>query len=101
MCVFRLGVLCDVTLVAGDLEVRCHKSVLASCSQYFFAMFTNEMSESKASRIELMEIDPSALSLLIDFVYTSEIHVTEDNVQVSHFTFSFISSWPIGRGGTF
>lgn len=77
----RMGLLCDICLVAGDLELHCHKSVLASCSQYFFAMFTNEMSESKASRIVLMEIDPSALSLLIDFVYTSEIHVTEDNVQ--------------------
>lgn len=78
-----MSLLCDVVLVAGDLELHCHKSVLAACSQYFYAMFTNEMTESKATRITLQEIDPSALSLLIDFVYTSEIHVTEDNVQVS------------------
>ena len=43
----RMGLLCDVCLVAGGLELRCHKSVLAACSQYFFAMFTNEMSEAK------------------------------------------------------
>ena len=79
-----MGLLCDVCLVAGGIELQCHKSVLAACSQYFFAMFTNEMSESKASRIVLQEIDPDALSLLIDFVYTSEIHVTEENVQVSY-----------------
>ena len=46
-------------------------------------MFTGEMYESKAERITLQEIDSKALSLLVDFVYTSEIHVTEDNVQVS------------------
>ncbi|BFZ03645.1 hypothetical protein BsWGS_06685 [Bradybaena similaris] len=77
----RRGLLCDICLLAGNLELHCHKSVLAACSQYFYAMFTNEMSESKAARITLKEIDPSALSLLIEFVYTSEIHVTEDNVQ--------------------
>ncbi|XP_055874716.1 kelch-like protein 2 [Biomphalaria glabrata] len=77
----RMGLLCDVCIVAGKQELHCHKSVLAACSQYFYAMFTNEMSESKMKIITLQEIDPVALSLLIDFVYTSEIHVTEDNVQ--------------------
>jgi kelch-like protein 2/3 len=37
---------------------------------------------AKADRITLQEIDPKALVLLIDFIYTSEIHVTEENVQV-------------------
>ncbi|CAL1530807.1 unnamed protein product [Lymnaea stagnalis] len=77
----RMGLLCDVCIIAGNQELHCHKSVLAACSQYFYAMFTNEMSESKMKCITLQEIDPTALSLLIDFVYTSEIHVTEDNVQ--------------------
>ena len=75
--------LCDVVLVAGAIELCCHKVVLCSCSQYFYAMFTGELSEAKSDRITLQEIDPEALVLLIDFVYTSEIHVTEENVQVS------------------
>lgn len=74
-------VLCDVVLVAGAIELCCHKVVLCSCSQYFYAMFTGELSEAKSDRITLQEIDPEALVLLIDFVYTSEIHVTEENVQ--------------------
>ena len=80
---FRQEVLCDVVLVAGSTELSCHKVVLCSCSQYFYAMFTGELSESKSDRITLQEMDPEALLLLIDFVYTSEIHVTEENVQVS------------------
>lgn len=56
-------------------------------------MFTGEMAEAKANRITLQEIDAKALSLLIEFVYTSEIHVTEDNVQVRSVTqASFIAS---------
>ncbi|XP_052239965.1 kelch-like protein 2 [Dreissena polymorpha] len=44
-------------------------------------MFTGNMAEAKANHIELKDIDPLALVLLIEFVYTSEIQVTEENVQ--------------------
>ena len=74
--------MCDVTLKADGLEVPAHRSVLAACSPYFYAMFTGELSEAKAEQIVLQEIDGKALALLVDFIYTSEIHVTEDNVQV-------------------
>ncbi|XP_014677415.1 PREDICTED: kelch-like protein 3 [Priapulus caudatus] len=74
--------LCDVVLLVSGVEVPAHKAVLASCSPYFYAMFTGELSESKAERIPIQGIDPKALSHLVDFVYTSEIHVTEENVQV-------------------
>jgi len=71
-----------VTLIADSSEIVCHKVVLCACSQYFYAMFTGELSEAKSDRIILQEVDPAALRLLIEFVYTSEIHVTEENVQV-------------------
>ncbi|XP_066901681.1 kelch-like protein 3 isoform X4 [Halyomorpha halys] len=73
--------LCDVRLVADSLEVQGHKMVLAAASPYFHAMFTS-FEESRQERIVLQGLDPYALQLLVDYVYTSEIHVTEDNVQV-------------------
>lgn len=75
--------LCDIVLVADNTEIYAHKVVLSSCTQYFYAMFTGELSEAKADRITLQEIDPPALQQLIDFMYTSQIQVTEENVQVS------------------
>lgn len=77
----RQGLLCDVVLVADLTEIPAHKVVLSSCSQYFYAMFTGDLAEAKADRIKLQEIDPKALVQLIDFMYSSEIHVSEDNVQ--------------------
>ncbi|XP_060741120.1 kelch-like protein 3 isoform X2 [Tachysurus vachellii] len=74
--------LCDVLLVAAEEEIPAHKLVLASCSPYFCAMFTGEMSESKATCVEIRDVDGQTLRKLVDYIYTAEIEVTEDNVQV-------------------
>jgi len=72
--------LCDVILVTNGNEFPAHKNVLASCSPYFQAMFTC-FEESKQHRIILKDIDPKALELLLEYIYTSKIQITEDNVQ--------------------
>jgi len=75
------GLLCDVTLVAENLEIPAHKMVLASCSPYFYAMFTG-FTERESNRVTLQGVDSQALQILVDYVYTSEVEVTEENVQV-------------------
>lgn len=74
--------LCDVLLKAAGSEIPAHRVVLASSSPYFFAMFTGELSESRQTVVTMREIDSCALELLVQYVYTAEIEVTEDNVQV-------------------
>ena len=81
--IYRANFLCDVVLLTSDQkkEFPAHKAVLASCSSYFHAMFTN-FDERHQNRIVLQDIDPIALGLLLDFLYTSKIQVTEGNSQV-------------------
>ena len=74
--------LCDVILKAGANEIPAHRVVLASSSPYFFAMFTSELSESRQMVVTMREIDSHALELLVEYMYTAEIEVTEENVQV-------------------
>ncbi|CAO2596236.1 Kelch-like protein 3, partial [Lemmus lemmus] len=76
--------LCDVMITAEDVEIEAHRVVLAACSPYFCAMFTGDMSESKAKKIEIKDMDGQTLSKLIEYMYTAEIEVTEENVQ-QHF----------------
>ncbi|XP_041480773.1 kelch-like protein 17 [Lytechinus variegatus] len=75
------GALCDIVLKVADNEIRAHRLVLASCSAYFHAMFTSDMSESHRSEVTLHEIDPDAVNQLVSFAYTAEIMIGESNVQ--------------------
>lgn len=44
---------------------------------------SGEMAESRAKRVRIKEMDGWTLGLLVDYIYTAEIQVTEDNVQVN------------------
>lgn len=47
------------------------------------------MSESKAHEVEIREVDGQTLRTLVDYIYTAEIEVTEDNVQVGEAVLCF------------
>ncbi|MFH4980882.1 hypothetical protein AB6A40_007591 [Gnathostoma spinigerum] len=75
------GSLCDVTLVVDSVHINAHRLVLAASSNYFKAMFTSEMAESRQQEVQMVDISPRTLRTLIDFCYTGEISVTDFNVQ--------------------
>ncbi|KAK3699556.1 hypothetical protein QZH41_003934 [Actinostola sp. cb2023] len=73
--------LCDVTLVVEGREIVVHRAVLAATSRYFNALFTSPMSEKSMKIVEIKEVDPEALEVLINFAYTSRLTITDTNVQ--------------------
>ncbi|XP_026681069.1 kelch-like protein 17 isoform X2 [Diaphorina citri] len=82
MFVHLNGQLCDVTLRCGMDTIHAHRVVLASTSPYFHAMFNDDMVEKGQTEIGFQDIDAMALRHLVDFSYTGEIMITEENVQV-------------------
>nr|XP_033799803.1 kelch-like protein 23 isoform X2 [Geotrypetes seraphini] len=76
------GLFTDITLQCSSGRVfHCHKAALAACSHYFKVMFTADMKEKSKNRIKLSGIDHSVLEALINYTYTSEIKITQRNVQ--------------------
>lgn len=75
--------LCDVTLMCNNKQIRinAHRVILSSASDYFYAMFTNNLAESFKNEIEINEIvDGHALKSLVDFIYTGKIELNDSNV---------------------
>ena len=71
----------DITLAVQGREIKAHKMVLASSSKYFRSMLLSGMVESRKDYIEIKDVDPDALEALVNFVYTSELTITTDNVE--------------------
>ncbi|KAM5195058.1 kelch-like protein 4 isoform 3-T3 [Hipposideros larvatus] len=73
--------LCDVLLIAGHLRIPAHRLVLCAVSDYFDAMFTNDMLEAKQEEIKMEGVDPNALNSLVQYAYTGVLQLEEDTVE--------------------
>nr|WEX30359.1 Kelch-like protein 4-A-1 [Carassius gibelio] len=73
--------LCDVLLIAGDHKIPAHRLVLSAVSDYFAAMFTNDVREAKQEEIKMEGVDPEALRALVHFAYTGVLELKEDTIE--------------------
>ena len=64
--------LCDIVLCLEDQIFHAHKVVLAGCSPYLRAMFTNGMKETAKNHIEIHGVDPVAMEIILTFMYTGK-----------------------------
>ncbi|KAM4728124.1 kelch-like protein 40a [Anableps anableps] len=71
----------DCVLKIQDKEFPCHRLVLAASSPFFKAMFLSELEESKKREIVLKDVDPIVMEMILRYLYTSDINLTEQNVQ--------------------
>ncbi len=71
----------DCILKIKDNEFPCHRLVLAASSPYFKAMFLSDLEESTKREIILKDIEPGVMGMILRYIYTSDINLTEHNVQ--------------------
>ena len=72
---------CDVILRLSGQEFHAHKLILASCSDYFYAMFNGNMKESKERVVDINGVDVDVMKLVLNFIYTGSIPLSNDNVE--------------------
>lgn len=73
--------MCDATLSVGGKEFPVHRNVLSASSAYFQVMFTSGMAESFLHHVEIHGIQADIFGVILDFIYTGKVEVSEDNVQ--------------------
>ncbi|XP_059153102.1 kelch-like protein 17 [Physella acuta] len=71
----------DITLKVEQTSFPCHKNVLAVSSPYFLVMFSTSLAEGQQDCITLQDMEPRTLQLILDYIYTGQVHLTEDTVQ--------------------
>ena len=74
---------CDVKVVVRDKEFAAHKALLAATSPFFLSLLTSDMRESKEHliRIELEEATASVMEDVLQYIYTGNVSVTEENAH--------------------
>ncbi|KAG5900505.1 hypothetical protein JTB14_010915 [Gonioctena quinquepunctata] len=73
--------LLDITLVIEGRVFKAHRAVLAACSDYFRAMFTDNMLEARQNEICLNGITAKGFHQLLEYAYTTRIGLNLANVQ--------------------
>uniref|UniRef100_A0A3Q4HNU9 Kelch-like family member 40a n=1 Tax=Neolamprologus brichardi TaxID=32507 RepID=A0A3Q4HNU9_NEOBR len=71
----------DCVLKIQDKEFPCHRLVLAASSPFFKAMFLSNLEESKKKEVVLKNVEPGVMEMILRYLYTSDINLTEQNVQ--------------------
>lgn len=72
--------LCDTVLVVGEKRITAHRLVLAAFSDYFSAMFTGDLAETRET-VHLTDLDATAVEALVRYAYTSHIEIRVENVE--------------------
>lgn len=73
----------DCTLKVGDRSFPCHRLIIAACSPYFREIFFTEDGKEveNTKEVVLEDVNPSILDMIIQYLYSAEIDLTDDNVQ--------------------
>ncbi|KAE8593267.1 hypothetical protein XENTR_v10019056 [Xenopus tropicalis] len=71
------GRYCDATLVVGNFNFKAHWSILACSSPFFQSLY----GDGTSANIILHESFSEVIGLVLDFLYTGELALTEENVQ--------------------
>lgn len=73
----------DCTLKVGDRSLPCHRLIIAACSPYFRQIFFTEDGKEveNTNEVVLDDVNPSILDMIIQYLYSAEIDLNDDNVQ--------------------
>ncbi|XP_016384415.1 kelch-like protein 22 [Sinocyclocheilus rhinocerous] len=75
------GILFDVVLLVEGKAIQAHRILLAASCDYFRGMFAGGLREMQQTEIPVQGVTYTAMTKLLDFIYTSELELDLDTVQ--------------------
>lgn len=76
----------DLNNSSNELIIRipAHRVILAAASDYFAAMFGNELKEATEQEIWIHDVEPNALKTLINYIYTGKRKISFPTLFYEH-----------------
>lgn len=76
--------MCDVILLTDDgVRIPAHKIILASANNIFASMLNGYFRENSEQIVPIKEIDSDVLEIIIKYIYTFKLDITEKNIEVN------------------
>ncbi|KAJ7309776.1 hypothetical protein JRQ81_007843 [Phrynocephalus forsythii] len=75
------GILFDVVLYVEGRPIEAHRILLAAACDYFRGMFAGGLREMEQEEVHIQGISHNAMCQILNFIYTSELEVSLNNVQ--------------------
>lgn len=69
----EVGFLCDCTIIIGEFQFKAHRNVLASFSEYFWAIY-RDTSESNIF-LDQNQVKADGFQKLLEFIYTGDLNL--------------------------
>ncbi|XP_004702059.1 zinc finger and BTB domain-containing protein 24 [Echinops telfairi] len=95
----KKGFLCDITLIVENVHFRAHKALLAASSEYFSMMFADE-GEMGQSLYMLEGMLADTFSILLEFIYTGDLHASEKTAEQILATAQFLKVYDLVKACT-
>jgi len=78
---FENNLHCDVVVKTESAEINCHLTILVSCSDYFSAMFSHEMRESKERIVSITNFSDQTVKDVIRYCYSYPTTINQNNCE--------------------
>ena len=88
---------CDVILEVEGRQLTTHRCILAANSQFFYTMFSSGMKESNQKLLSLQSVSFQSMSILLDYFYSREIVINDENVHELLNASSFLLVTPVKK----
>ena len=75
----QIEAFCDVTLACDGGSIKCHKMVLAACSNYFQKLFMEN--DCNHPIVFLKDITYVQIRAILDYMYMGEVSVQEEDLN--------------------
>lgn len=75
------GQLCDAIIKVENVDFLVHRVIMAACSPYFRALFTNKLFDLNKQVVVIPGVSPDIMKMIIEYAYTQKVLITTKNVE--------------------